>query len=60
MYAKLKQLPTKKYGKLPAKLAEETAWNKICVDITGPYKISRRGKEPFILKSVTMIDLVTG
>ena len=27
---------TKKCGKLPAKLAEETLWNKLCVDLTGP------------------------
>ena len=51
---------TKKYGKLPAKMAEETPCNKLCVDIIGPYKIRRKGKEPLILKSVTMIDPGTG
>ena len=49
-----------KYGKLPAKLSEETQWNKLCVDIIGPYKILRKGKDPLILKSVTMIYPVTG
>ena len=39
-------------------MAEETPWNKLCVDIIGPYKIFRNGKEPLILKSVTMIDPV--
>ena len=51
---------TKKYGALPAKLAEETPWNKLYVDIIGPYKIRRKGKEPLILKSVTMVNPVTG
>ena len=51
---------TKKYGKLPAKLAEEILRNKICVDLTGPYKICRKWREPIILKAVTMIELVTG
>ena len=34
----------KKYGKLPAKLAEEIPWNKICVGIIGPYVIRLKGK----------------
>ena len=38
----------KKYGKLPAKLAEDTSWNKTCVYLTGPYKIIRKGKVPLI------------
>ena len=29
----------KKYGKLPAKLAEEIPWNKLCLDLIGPYVI---------------------
>ena len=28
---------TKKYGKLPVKLAEKTPWNKLCVDLIGSY-----------------------
>ena len=36
--------PSKKNGKLPANMAEETPWNKLCVDIIGPYKIRRKGK----------------
>ena len=51
---------TKKYGELPAKLSEGILWNKLCVDITVPYKILIQGREPIILKSVTMIDLITG
>ena len=33
----------KKYGKLPAKLAEEIPWNKICVDLISPYKYTEKG-----------------
>ena len=51
--------PTKKCGKLPPKLAEETPSNKLCVDIIGLYKISRKIKEPLFLKAVTVIDPVT-
>ena len=32
------KMVNKKYGELPAKLAEEIAWNKLCVDLIGPYK----------------------
>ena len=32
----------KKYGKLPAKEVEEILWNKLCVDIIGPYVIRRK------------------
>ena len=49
-----------KYGKLNAKLAEETPWEKLCVDLTDPYKIRRKGKDTLILKAVTMIDPITG
>ena len=51
---------TKKYDKLPAKLSEEITWNKLCVDFIFPYKISRKGVYPTILKAVTIIDPVTG
>ena len=49
-----------KNGKLTANMAEETPWNKLCVDIIGPYKICRKQKEPLILKVVTMIYPITG
>ena len=39
-----KKRSTNKYGKLPAKLAEETLWNKLCVDLLVPYKIRSKGK----------------
>ena len=49
----------KKYVTLTAKLVEETSWNKLCVDLMGPYQICRKSKQPLILKCVTMIELVT-
>jgi len=49
-----------KYGHLPAKEAEATPWERLCVDLIGPYKIKREGKEPLSLKAVTMIDPATG
>ena len=39
-----------KNGKLLANMAGKTPWNKLCVDLIGPYKICRKGKEPLILK----------
>jgi hypothetical protein len=33
----------KKYGHLPEKEAEAMPWDKICIDLIGPYKI--RGKD---------------
>ena len=49
-----------KYGMLPAKVAEETPWNELCVDLIGSYKTHQRGKDMLILKAVTMINPVTG
>ena len=50
----------KKYGLLPPKEAEATPWDKLCVDLIGPYKIQRKGKKDLICKCVTMIDPATG
>ena len=55
------KISNKKYGKLPAKVDEETTWNKICVYLIVPYVIRRNGKkENLHLKSVTVIHPVTG
>ena len=51
---------TKKYDKFSAKLADKTPCNKQCVGIICPYKIHITGKEPLILKVVTVIYPVTG
>ena len=51
----------KKYGTVPPKIAESKPWDKLCVDLIGPYKINRKGhKDPLICRCVTMIDPATG
>ena len=50
-----------KYGKLPAKLAEEIPRNKLYVDIIGPYIIRRNSnKDNLNLKASRMMNTVTG
>ena len=51
---------TIKYGKLPPKEAEAQPWDKLCIDLIGPYKIRRKNKPDLILKAATMIDPATG
>ena len=51
---------TIKYGKLPPKEAEVLPWDKMCVDLIGPYKIRRKNQPDLKLKAVTMIDPATG
>ena len=50
----------KKYGHLPPKVAEAHIWDKMCVDLIGPYKMRRKSKPPLICKCVTMIDPAAG
>ena len=50
----------KKYGKWPVKLVDKIPWSELCVYLVGPCKILSKGKYPLILKSITMIDPVTG
>ena len=52
----------KKLGHLPAKEPEIIPWECLCVDMIGPYKISRKSskKKPLQLWAVTMIDPATG
>ena len=51
-----------KYGKLPEKAAEAEPWDKLCIDLIGPYTITRRksSKKPLTLWAITMIDPATG
>jgi hypothetical protein len=49
----------KQYGKLPAKLAEATPWEIVCLDLVGPWSV----KTPSGVKKVraiTAIDPATG
>lgn len=49
----------KEYGLLPPKEAEAIPWDVLCIDLIGPYKIRRKGKDPLICQCVTMIDPAT-
>src|SRR6476619_1142969 len=48
------------YGHLPPKEAEAEIWDKMSVDLIGPYKIRRKGKPDLVCKCVTMIDPASG
>ena len=49
-----------KYGHLPEKKAEANPWEKLCVDLIGPYKIKQRNGKDAVLWCLTMIDPATG
>ena len=49
-----------KYGHLPPKEPETMPWDKMCIDLIGPYKIRRKTKPDLICNVVTMIDPATG
>ena len=56
----------KNYGLLPEKKAESEPWEKLCIDLIGPYPIPTIGRKknkeppPLQLWAVTMIDPATG
>jgi transposase InsO family protein len=52
----------KKYGHLPPKEAESIPWDRLCIDLIGPYTIVRKNKskQSLVLWALTMIDPVTG
>ena len=50
----------KKYGHLPIKEVEAEPWEKLCVNLIGPYTIKRPRKKTLTLWCVTMIDPATG
>ena len=51
----------KRYSKLPEKEAEGNPWEKLCMDLIGPYKIAQSHKqEQEVPRCVTMIDPATG
>jgi hypothetical protein len=57
-----KETIQKQYGLLPEKEAEAMPWDRLCVDLIGPYNIKSNIKGVKIppLKCVTMIDMATG
>ena len=50
----------KTYGHLPPKEAEVEIWDKMCIDLIGPYKIHRKGQPDLEYKCVTMICPASG
>ena len=46
------------YGNLPLQNANVAPWNKVCVDLIGPWKI-RTGNNKYIFNALTCIDPVT-
>ena len=48
------------YGHLPPKEAEIIPWDRMCIDLIGPYKIRRKGKPELVCNAMTMIDPATG
>ena len=51
----------KKYGFLPEKEAEYQPWDRLCVDLIGPYSVRHKyGRKIPPLRCVTMIDPATG
>ena len=61
----------KQYGKLPAKEAESTPWETLCIDLIGKYQFTTKGGgreykmktkngNTVYLQAVTMIDPATG
>ena len=55
----LTKAKTRPVGHLPPKEAEEGPWEKLCIDLIGPYVIGSKGQES-TLHCLTMIDPVTG
>jgi hypothetical protein len=53
---------SKIYGLLPEKDAEAMPWDRLCIDLIGPYSIESNVKGVKIppLKCITMIDLAAG
>mmetsp|Transcript_2824 Transcript_2824/g.7823 ORF Transcript_2824/g.7823 Transcript_2824/m.7823 type:complete len:1452 (-) Transcript_2824:296-4651(-) len=50
----------KKYGHLPAKQAETNPWERVNVDLIGPYTITTPSKQKHEMRAMTMIDPATG
>jgi len=51
---------SKKYGKLPAKVAEQNIWNRVNIDLWGPKSIKNRDGQTYKMHLMTMIDPVSG
>ena len=49
-----------KYGLLPVKEAELVPWERLCVDLIGPYTVTLDAGQQKKLWAITMIDPTTG
>ena len=50
----------KQYGKLPEKVVEDIPWQRLCVDLIGPWKLKRNDNKIITLRALTLIDPATG
>ena len=48
------------YGHLPPKTAEAIPWDRMCIDLIGPYKIWHKGQPNLTCRCITIIDPATG
>ena len=51
---------TRKYGSVPAKIAETVPWKSVCVDLIGPYTLKGQDGTIIDFMCLTMIDPATG
>ena len=51
---------SKKYGKVPEKLAVLRPWRTLCVDLIGPYTLKGKDGSVIDFMCLTMIDPATG
>ena len=51
----------RRVGHLPPKTPEEIPWERLCIDLIGPYKVGNpKRNDETTLHCLTMIDPVTG
>eukprot|EP00957_Ditylum_brightwellii_P118633 9048583-Ditylum_brightwellii.AAC.1 len=49
-----------KYGHVPPKIADQVSWQKVCVDLIGPYTLKGRDSKTMNFMCLTIIDPATG
>ena len=59
MICQKKKIKNMNYGHAPPKEAQIIQWDKMCIDLIGPYKIRRKGKSDLKCSVVTLIDSAT-
>ena len=56
----MSKIANRNYGKLQLKDIDDRPWRTLCVDLIGPYKITKNVKKVLYLSALTMIDPATG